>query len=96
MILNGIEQFSSIEIYGLQFRTDPRFETYNSSGYVYNAQTKTLFLKFRHKSPVETVRLFYRSRRENANTAEREETRRERVPAAEEPEESEAAPETSE
>ena len=96
MILSGIEQFSSIEIYGLQYRTDPRFETYNSSGYVYNAQTKTLFLKFRHKSPVETVRLFYRSRRASANTAEREEIKQDRPSAAEEPAESEAAPQTSE
>ena len=96
MILSGIEQFSSIEIYGLQYRTDPRFETYNSSGYVYNAQTKTLFLKFRHKSPVETVRLFYRSRRESTNTAEREEIKQDRPSAAEEPAESEAAPQTSE
>ncbi|MCR4790307.1 MAG: hypothetical protein K5839_04435 [Treponemataceae bacterium] len=59
MILNNIEPFKSIEIYGMKFRTDPRFETYNSSGYVYNASTKTLFLKYRHKSEVEVVRLFY-------------------------------------
>ncbi|MGI5172878.1 hypothetical protein H0R92_04660 [Treponema sp. OMZ 840] len=62
MILNGIDPFVSIEIYGLQYRTDPRFETYNSSGYVYDAKTKTLFLKYRQKTPVETVRLFYRQR----------------------------------
>ncbi|NLM00382.1 MAG: hypothetical protein GX220_02870 [Treponema sp.] len=61
MIINGIEPFSSIEIYGIQFRTDPRFETYNSSGYVYDAKTKTLLLKQRHKETKEIVRLFYKT-----------------------------------
>ncbi|MBQ1198550.1 MAG: hypothetical protein IIX47_08130 [Spirochaetaceae bacterium] len=60
MILNNIEPFKSIEIYGMKFRTDPRFETYNSSGYVYNARTKTLFLKYRHKAETEIVRLIYK------------------------------------
>lgn len=60
MILNNIEPFKSIEIYGMKFRTDPRFESYNSSGYVYNARTKTLFLKYRHKSETEIVKLIYK------------------------------------
>ena len=60
IIINGIEPFKSIEIYGMKFRTDPRFESYNSSGYVYNEKTKTLLLKCRHKSEVENIRLFYR------------------------------------
>lgn len=63
MILNGIEPFSSIEIYEVPYRTDPRFEIYNSSGYVYDAQTKTLLLKFKHKKEVETVKLYYRTLR---------------------------------
>ena len=70
MILGGIEPFTSIEIYGLQYRTDPRFETYNSSGYVYSAESKTLFLKFRHKSATETVRLGYSSRIEDSLSTE--------------------------
>ncbi len=59
MILNNVEPFTAIEIYDMMFRTDPRFESYNSSGYVYEAETKTLFLKFRHKTYTEKVRLFY-------------------------------------
>ena len=61
MILTGIEPFRSIEIYGMQFRTDPRFETYNSSGYVYNAKTKTLLLKYRMRQPKEVIRLSYKA-----------------------------------
>ena len=59
VILKGVEQFNSIYIYDMAFRTDPRFETYNSSGYVYKKSTETLLLKSRHKKQLETVRLVY-------------------------------------
>lgn len=59
IILKGIKPFTGIEIYGLSFHTDPRFETYNSSGYVYNAKTHTLFLKSRHKVSNEKIRLYF-------------------------------------
>ena len=58
VIINGIKSFKSIEIYGLSFRTDYRFETYNSSGYVYDSKTNTLFLKYRHKAGTEIVKLY--------------------------------------
>ena len=58
VIINGIKPFKSIEIYELSFRTDHRFETYNSSGYVYDSKTNTLFLKYRHKSGTEIVKLY--------------------------------------
>lgn len=57
VIFKGIPEFSSIYIYNTAFRTDPRFETYNSSGYVYRSASKTLLLKSRHKSEVEDVRM---------------------------------------
>ena len=59
IIVKGIPSFSSIYIYNMAFRTDPRFETYNSSGYVYKQSTETLLLKSRHKSQIENVRLEY-------------------------------------
>lgn len=59
IIFNGVPTFhANIEIQSQKFRTDPRFETYNSSGYVYHADTQTLFIKSRHKSKVELIRLF--------------------------------------
>ena len=59
VIFNGVPTFhANIEIQKQRFRTDPRFETYNSSGYVYNEDTQTLFIKSRHKSQVELIRLF--------------------------------------
>lgn len=57
IIFDGIPQFESIYIYNLKFRTDERFETYNSSGYVYEKATETLLLKSRHKTELETIRL---------------------------------------
>ena len=59
VIFKGIPAFEQIYIYNMAFRTDPRFETYNSSGYVYKSDTKTLLLKSRHKSEIEDVRMSY-------------------------------------
>ena len=59
VIFKGIPEFSSIYIYNTAFRTDPRFETYNSSGYVYKADSQTLLLKSRHKSQIEDIRMSY-------------------------------------
>lgn len=59
VILRGIPQFSKIYIYDMLYRTDPRFETYNSSGYVYRQNTNTLLLKSRHKAKTEVVRFEY-------------------------------------
>lgn len=58
MVIRGIKPFYRILIYGLDFRTDPRFESYNSSGYVYNEQTQTLYLKMRHKVEYEDILIY--------------------------------------
>lgn len=61
VIVNGINAFRQIYIYGMPFRTDPRFETYNSSGYVFQRDNRTLLLKSRHRERNEIVRLIYRA-----------------------------------
>lgn len=59
MIITGVPTFhGNIEIQNVRFRTDSRFEVYNSSGYVYEEQSLTMLLKSRHRSPNELVRLF--------------------------------------
>ena len=68
LIVKGIRPFNTIEIYGLSFHTDPRFESYNSSGYVYNEQTQTLFLKSRHKAEKEIIRLAFKRPRTQARS----------------------------
>lgn len=59
IIIKGIPVFNLIYIYDMSFRTDPRFETYNSSGYVYKRPSETLLLKSRHKTEFEKVKLVY-------------------------------------
>lgn len=59
MIISGIEPFSSIQLYGLDFRTDPQFESYNSAGYIYLRETKTLLIKMRHRSIIEDIKFIY-------------------------------------
>lgn len=56
-IIQGIQNFNQILIYEMPYRSDPRFETYNASGYAYQADTKTLLIKSRHRSQKETITL---------------------------------------
>ena len=57
LTLHGIRPFYRIEMYGIPFRSDARFEMYNSSGYAYNANSRILYVKMRHRSEYETIRL---------------------------------------
>jgi hypothetical protein len=59
VILKGIQQFKTIYIYDMIFHSDPRFESYNSSGFIYQSATNTLLLKSRHKAQTEVIRLVY-------------------------------------
>ena len=60
VIIVGINPFRRIQIYNMDFRTDPQFEIYNSSGYVYRSGMRGLLLKSRHKSQHEIIKLYYR------------------------------------
>lgn len=63
VILKGIKRFNAIYIYDISFRTDARFESYNSSGYIYKPESTTLLLKSRHKDDIEDIRFDYSVRR---------------------------------
>ncbi len=82
VILKGLPQFNTIYIYDMAFRTDPRFETYNSSGYVYKKTTETLLLKSRHKTQYEKVRLVYQEAKPEAKPEPKPEPVAEPEPAA--------------
>ncbi|MDR0524551.1 MAG: hypothetical protein LBG90_01600 [Spirochaetaceae bacterium] len=58
MLLRGIPLPSKLQLYGIDYRTAPDFERYNSSGWSYSASEETLLLKLRHRSPVEHIRIF--------------------------------------
>jgi hypothetical protein len=59
MIIRGVRPFIKIQLYNMDFRTDPQFERYDSSGWSYNAQDQTLILKMKHRATVEHIRIFY-------------------------------------
>ena len=59
MLIRGIKPFQKIQLYNIDYRTDPRFERYDSSGWAYSASEQTLLLKMKHKTPVEHIRIYY-------------------------------------
>jgi hypothetical protein len=59
MIIRGILPFSRIQLYNIDFRTDPQFERYDSSGWSYSAQDQTLIVKMLHRSQVERIRIIF-------------------------------------
>ena len=60
MIVRGIRPFSRIQLYNIDFRSDPQFEIFDSSGWRYFPQEQTLILKKRHRAAVENIRIIFR------------------------------------
>ena len=60
MMILGIRPFARIQLYNMDFRTDPQFERYDSSGWAYYAQEQILLLKMRHRAAEERVRIIFR------------------------------------
>jgi hypothetical protein len=59
MMIRGVRPFTKIQLYDMDYRTDPEFEQYDSSGWVYSAQEQILVLKMKHRSSVEYIRIYY-------------------------------------
>jgi hypothetical protein len=59
MMIRGIRPFATLQLYGIDYPTDPQFERYDSSGWAYSSQEQTLLLKMKHRSAVERIRIFY-------------------------------------
>jgi hypothetical protein len=70
MMIQGLRPFSRLQLYGADWRADPQFEQYDSSGWIYRAQDQMLVLKMRHRAAVEHVRIFYGSETDGAASAE--------------------------
>jgi hypothetical protein len=60
MVIQGIRPFSRIQLYDMDFRTDPQFERYDSSGWSYRTQEQSLIVKMKHRSSQERIRIIYR------------------------------------
>ncbi|MDR1428847.1 MAG: hypothetical protein LBI85_01030 [Spirochaetaceae bacterium] len=61
MIIRGVRPFAKIQLYNIDYRTDPQFERYDSSGWAYSASEQTLIIKMKHKTQVEYVRIFHQA-----------------------------------
>ncbi|GHU99414.1 hypothetical protein FACS189483_08640 [Spirochaetia bacterium] len=59
LIVRGIPPFTKVQLYNMDYRTDPNFERYDSSGWSYSASERSLLLKVKHRDPVEHIRVFY-------------------------------------
>jgi hypothetical protein len=59
MFIRGIRPFTQIRLYGIPFRTDPRFEGYDSSGWAYSPSEQTLMVKMKHQLPTEHIQIYY-------------------------------------
>ena len=59
VILRGVRPFNRIQIHNTDWRSDPRFELFDASGWVYFPQQQTLLLKVRHRLATEQVRIYY-------------------------------------
>jgi hypothetical protein len=59
LLVRGIKPFSRIQIRGMDYRTDPRFEQYDSPGWVYSSSEQTLLIKMLHKTQEERIRVVF-------------------------------------
>jgi hypothetical protein len=59
MYVFNVPQFSALQMHGLNYRSDPRFEQYNAPGWLYSAAERTLMLKMVQQSPLELIRIVF-------------------------------------
>jgi hypothetical protein len=58
LILRGLKPFTKIQLYGIDYRTDPQFERYDSSGWAYSSSEQSLLLKIKHREQVEHIVIY--------------------------------------
>jgi hypothetical protein len=59
LMIRGIKAFKKIQMRGMDYRSDPQFERYNSPGWVYSPAEQTLLIKLVHRTDIETIKIFY-------------------------------------
>jgi hypothetical protein len=60
LIIRGVRPFNSIQIHNMVWRSDPQFERYDSSGWIYYSEEQILIIRLRHRSTTENIRIIYR------------------------------------
>ncbi|MDR1905250.1 MAG: hypothetical protein LBQ88_23590 [Treponema sp.] len=59
MIIRGLRPFVKMQLYNIDYRTDPQFERYDSSGWIYSTRDQILIVKMKHRAETEHIRVFY-------------------------------------
>jgi hypothetical protein len=59
LMIRGIKPFKKIQMRGMDYRSDPQFERYNSPGWAYSPAEQTLLIKLVHRTELEAVKIFY-------------------------------------
>ncbi|MBN2051749.1 MAG: hypothetical protein JW760_14960 [Spirochaetales bacterium] len=67
--LHGIPPFSRMRLLGIDWKGDPIFQYYYS-GWYYDPDTSTLFIKLRHRTERETIEIYYEQPEPSAAAAE--------------------------
>jgi len=57
IVMRGIDPFASLEMYGLTWNGDWRFQNYDVGGWFYDRQRRVLYMKLRHTEKVERIRI---------------------------------------
>ncbi|MDR2478875.1 MAG: hypothetical protein LBD48_06125 [Treponema sp.] len=60
LMIRGVRPFVRLQLYNTGWRSDPQFERYDSSGWVYHRQEQTLIIKMKHRATLEQVRIIFR------------------------------------
>ncbi|HUX22916.1 MAG TPA: hypothetical protein VMW69_16890, partial [Spirochaetia bacterium] len=58
IVLHGVKALTGVHLYGIAWRSDPEFESYNA-GWIYDEATQTLFIKLQHQHQEESVDIIY-------------------------------------
>jgi hypothetical protein len=58
VLIRGLGPFYRLQFYGMDWRSDPNFERYDSSGWAYHSQERILALKVKHRTAVEHVKIY--------------------------------------
>jgi hypothetical protein len=58
ILIRGIDPVSQLQFYGTDWRSDPNFERYDSSGWAYHSGERILALKIKHRAELEHIRIY--------------------------------------
>ena len=59
LVILGLKPFSRIQMRGMDYRSDPQFERYNSPGWVYLPQEQALLVKLVNRTESEVIKIFF-------------------------------------